>query len=87
VWGGEADLSLSVSSANLWFVAATSITTLGSVGVAWISHRRERAAKSEAADAIDDAIDSYKRMIADPLKRDRDMYQKLWQQCMERHDH
>ena len=38
-----------------------------------------------AAAAIDEAVDEYKRMIADPLKQDRDKYQRLWQQCMERH--
>ena len=84
MWLGQADLS--ATSANLWFVLATSITTLGSVGIALISHRREKAAKTEAAAAVDEAVDEYKRMIADPLKRDRDRYQQLWQQCMERHN-
>jgi len=85
VWQGQADLS--ATSANLWFVVATTITTLGSVAVAWVSHRRERTAKNEAAAAVDEAVSFYKHMITDPLKRERDMYQKLWQQCMERHDH
>ena len=83
MWVSQAEPA--VDGANLWFVIATTVTTLGSIVTALVSHRRAKTAQSEAAAAADEAVDQYKRMIADPLKRDRDRYQHLWQECMEGH--
>jgi hypothetical protein len=88
VWVSQVDPA-ATGGANLWFVLATIVTTLGGVASGLLAQRRVRTVKREAAAALDEAVEEYKRMIADPLKRDRDRYQQLWQQCMQdrwRHD-
>lgn len=81
MWLAEADPS--VAGANLWFVLATTITTLGSLAAAWMSHRREKTARSSAAAVADEAVDEYRRLIAEPLAEERDDYRARWVKCEE----
>jgi hypothetical protein len=88
-----ADASSSVTSANLWLLLITIVSTGGTVSTSWILHRRGKNPASR--DAANDAVKQYKHYFADPLHRDNerlrnelkvsraetDVYRRRWLEC------
>jgi hypothetical protein len=87
------DAGTSVTSANLWLLLVTIVSTGGTVATTLIARRRGKNPASR--DAADDAVKQYKRYFADPLHRDNqqlrdeikvaraevEAYRKRWRDC------
>jgi hypothetical protein len=88
-----ADASSAGTSANLWLLLVTIVSSATTLATAWIARRRGKSPASRGA--ADDAVKQYRRYFAEPLHRDNELlraeikvaraeteaYRKRWRDC------
>lgn len=74
------------TAANVWFLLATLVTTLGAIASTVIAvwHTRRSSGRSEITAAVEDAIEEYRETFTDPLREENKQLRKQLDECRRR---